>query len=134
MHSTDYTNTFIETAADCPVQQGTVPPDKEPKTIARRQFELISGNPYRYTSDEIIFAVHAERNGIEKKHLGKAKLDFFAKGQACLRSSPLAKQYGWGFHFDEQSRVAMYGCESEQYRTFTADDSVKHLKAMKSKR
>ncbi len=33
---------------------------------------------------------------------GKYRTVNLLKGQACLRSSALAKRYGWGFHFDEQ--------------------------------
>lgn len=49
MHSTDYTNTFIEVAEDCKTDVGKLPPEKEEKTVARMQWEMIHDYPYRYT-------------------------------------------------------------------------------------
>jgi hypothetical protein len=134
MHSTNYTDTFIEVAADCKAAVGTVPPEKAEPTVARMQFELIQNNPYRYTSDEIIFAVHAARNGIAPEELEARQAEFFSKGQACLRASPLAKTYGWGLHHDSEARVALYARGSEEYDRLRADGSLKQLKAMKSSR
>jgi hypothetical protein len=134
VHSTNYTNTFIEVADDCKAASGTVPPEKAEPTVARMQFELIQNNPYRYTSDEILFAVHAARNGIAPEQLEARRAEFFSKGQACLRASPLAKSYGWGFHHDGEGRVALYARGSEEYSQLRADSSLKQLKAMRSSR
>lgn len=133
MHTTNYFNTFIGVAEDCPVSKAEIPPQKgENKTVATMQFEMIAHNPYRYTSDEVIFHIHATRNNLQKNDLEKES--FFSKGQACLRSSPLPKRYGWGIHSDAQGKVAMYPMESEEYRKLTADKSLKITKAMRSKR
>lgn len=134
MHSTDYSNTFIEVADDCKVEVGTIPPEKAERTIARMQFDLIKLAPYKYTSDEVIFAIYAQRNGIKNEELEKSRNTFFSKGQACLRCSPLGKTYGWGFHFDDQSRVAIYGKESKEYAKLKSDKTLKHEKSMKSSR
>jgi hypothetical protein len=43
MHTTNYHNTFIEIAEDCPLQASELPPQKgEAKTIANIQFEMIA--------------------------------------------------------------------------------------------
>ena len=100
----------------------------------RIHYDLISGAPYGHTSDDVIFAAFAEKRGIDADSLEDARREFFSKGQPCLRSSPLGKTYGWGFHFDEESRVAIIGKGSPEYDKYRADPSLAHLKAMKSKR
>lgn len=134
MHTTNYTNTFIEIADDCKADVGTIPPEKQAKTVASMQYELIQANPYQYTSDEVVFAIYAARNGIDASERDDKRAAFFSKGQPCLRSSPLGKLYGWGIHFDDASRVALYACESEDYARFKRDSSLTHLKAMRSSR
>jgi hypothetical protein len=134
MHSTNYTSTFIEPAEDCKAVAGTQPPAKDEPTVAQLQYELISAHPYRYTSDEVIFEIHTRRNGIPAAKREAARQEFFSKGQPCMRSSPLAKTYGWGFHFDSDARVAIYGRESAEYKRLSTDTSLKKHKAMRSKR
>ncbi|MBK8047085.1 MAG: hypothetical protein IPK16_08155 [Anaerolineales bacterium] len=132
MHSTNYTNTFIETAEDCKADVGMPPPVKEDKTIAGMQFELIHDHPYEYTSDDVLFTIWAARNHITEADMETARAGFFSKGQACLRSSPLAKTYGWGIHHDEDSRVAIYARGSDEYAALRVDRSLRHVKAMRS--
>jgi hypothetical protein len=134
MHSTNYTNTFIQVADDCKTEVGLSPPEKQEKTIARLQYELIKDHPYQYTSDEVVFAVYAAKNGIAPAELEAKRAAFFSKGQPCLRSSPLGKRYGWGFHFDGESKVALYAKESAEYAQLKNDPTLKQLKAMKSAR
>ena len=98
--------------------------------MARLQYEMLADAPYRFTSDEVVFGVHAARAGVPAADMDAARAAFFSKGQPCLRSSPLAKAYGWGFHFDELGRVALVASGSKQYRALAADDSVAHLRAM----
>ncbi len=134
-HTTNYQNTFIEVAEDCPVQGGEVPPQKgDAKTVANLQFELIQKHPYRYTSDEVLFQVYADRNDLTKKEYKDARDLFFSKGQPCLRTSPLAKRYGWGVHHDQNGKVALYGRETPEYQKFSEDKSLKVVKAMKTSR
>lgn len=135
LHTTNYYNTFMEISDDCPVREGQKPPEKEGrKTIANYQFELIWKSPYRYTSDDIIFTVHAIRSDIPEIDWPQARKIFFSKGQACLRTSPLAKRYGWGIHHDANGRVALYAADSDAYQAFLEDSSVPKKKAMRSKR
>ena len=135
MHTTNYINTFIETADDCPVMKAELPPKKGEKvTIANLQFEMIYEHPYKYTSDDVIFITHAVRQAIPKTEWREARESFFSKGQACLRSSPLGKRYGWGIHHDAQSKVAIFPVESAAYKKMAGDKSLMHVKAMRSKR
>jgi hypothetical protein len=133
MHTTNYYDTFIEIAEDSPISMAEIPPQKgEDKTVANLQFDMIMHNPYKYTSDEVIFGIYALRNDIPNNESERAA--FFSKGQACLRASPLTKRYGWGVHHNAEGKVALYPAESEAYQKFAADAALKHTKAMRSKR
>ena len=135
MKTTNYIETFISVSEDSPAIAAEIPPSKNGvKTIAGVQYELIKNNPYKYTSDDVIFAVYAQRNGIETEEMQAEREKFFSKGQACLRSSPLVKRYGWGVHSNSEGRVAIYSIESKEYREFSNDKSLKQLKGMRSKR
>ncbi len=136
MHTTNYYNTFIQIAEDCPVTGAEVPPLKgNDKTIANLHFEMAMHNPYKYTSDDIIFHAYAFKNGISgKASLAAAREAFFSKGQACLRASPLTKRYGWGVHSNAEGKIAIYDADSKEYRQFLKDKTIKQLKAMRSKK
>lgn len=133
VHSTNYTNAFIEVAEDCPARAGEVPPQKgEQPTVAGMQFALLHKHPYEYTSDDVIFQVYADRNDLTKKEYKAAREAFFSKGQPCLRTSPLTKRYGWGVHSDANGKIALYGCETPEYKKFLKDKSLKVVKAMRT--
>ncbi|MEJ7837986.1 MAG: DUF6157 family protein [Thermomicrobiales bacterium] len=133
--STNYFNTFIEVAEDCPAPVAEVPqPKANVQTVASLQHEMIAGNLYTYTSDDVLFDVHATRQAIAENDKASAREAFFNKDQACLRASPLGKRHGWGIHHNADGRVALVAVESSDYRTFVNDEGLKHLKAMRSKR
>lgn len=132
MHTTNYTDTFIEVAEDCKAPAGTVPPEKREPTVARMQYDMLRDSPYQYTSDELLFAIYAARNNIPDAERELRRAEFFSKGQPCLRSSPLAKTYGWGIHYDSESKIAIYPRESETYARLRSDPALKQLKAMRS--
>jgi hypothetical protein len=136
IHTTNYINTFIEVAEDCPVASAEIPPKKsEEKTAAVIQFEMVYDNPYKFTSDDIVFQVFAEKNKIKiKTQIIAEREKFYSKGQPCLRSSPLTKRYGWGVHNNAEGKVAIYAVESSEYKRFSKDKSLVHTKAMRSKR
>jgi hypothetical protein len=135
VHTTNYNNAFIEIAEDCPAKKGEMPPVKgENKTIANMQFDILYDNPYKYTSDDILFQVYAERNNIKKSELKEAREEFFSKGQPCFRTSPLTKRYGWGIHNNKDGKIAMFGCETPEYKKFVKDKTLKVVKAMRSSR
>lgn len=133
MHTTNYYNTFIEVSEDCPVLQSEIPKQKgDSKSVALLQFEMIAHNPYQFTSDEVIFNIHALRNDLSVNESNREQ--FFSKGQACFRASPLTKRYGWGIHFDENGKMALYNLDSPEYQNLKADPDLKHLKAMRNKK
>jgi hypothetical protein len=135
VHTTNYKDTFIEIADDSPASSGEIPPLKgDKKSVANLQYELISKNPYKFTSDDVLFKVYAERNDLSESELAQAREQFFSKGQPCLRASPLTKRYGWGIHNDENGKIALFGSDSETYKKFCKDKSVTTVKAMKSSR
>ncbi|AEA45839.1 DUF6157 family protein [Fluviicola taffensis] len=135
IHTTNYFDTFIAVADDCPSGNGEIPPVKENgKTIANLQVELLSKNPYKYTSDDVLFQVFADRNELVQSEYIEARTQFFSKGQPCFRASALTKRYGWGVHFDKEGKMALFGSESEEYKQFMEDESLKVVKAMKSNR
>ncbi|NLA37585.1 MAG: hypothetical protein GX868_18120 [Actinobacteria bacterium] len=124
-HSTDYRSTFISVAEDCPTSTGVEPPAKEPPTVARIQYDMLTAAPYGRTSDDIVYASNGARRGIDRE-------EFFSKGQPCLRASPLAKRYGWGLHFDPDGHVAMYPLGSAEYKRLSNDPEIQQLTAMRS--
>lgn len=133
--TTNYTDTFIEIAEDCPSDTGQVPPVKgDKKTVANLQFEMVYDHPYAYTSDDVMFTVFAQRKGLTKHELDEERALFFSKGQPCFRASPLTKRYGWGIHNDAEGKMAMVAAGTDEYESFVKDASLKKVKAMRSKR
>jgi hypothetical protein len=129
--TTNYRSTFIAVATDCKANCGTEP---KPGTVGALQLALLRESPYRYTSDDLLFEVHAQRSHIaDADRAGEREL-FFAKSRACLRASPLGKTYGWGMHHDAEGRVAAYGVESDDYGRLARDAGLNRTQAMRSKR
>lgn len=135
VHTTNYYNTFIAIADDCSAVKGETPPNKgDQKTVAALQFEMISEHPYHYSSDDVLFSVFAQRNDLMAAELEGTRENFFSKGQPCLRTSALGKRYGWGVHCDEQAKIALYGCDTEEYQSLLKGADLKILSAMRSKK
>lgn len=127
MTTTNYFNTFIAAAEDCPVKAAEIPPAKETRSVAQLQYEMLQAAPYTYTSDDVLYETNGRRRGISRE-------DFFAKGQPCFRSSPLTKRYGWGVHSDDNGKIALYSMGSADYDRYSKDESIKQVRAMRSKR
>jgi hypothetical protein len=125
MHTTNYRDTLITVSTDSPVPGGTIP--EKPGTIATVQHALLA-EPYAMTSDDLLIETHRARGG------EKSREEFFSKPQACLRASPLVKQFGWGLHHDGDGRVALVDPQGEDYRRLLDDASVKKTPGMRSKR
>ena len=126
-HTTNYINTFIEISEDCPVQTAVIPVVKKQKTAAYMEYEMIKGNPYKYTSDDVIYEIKGRGAGISREA-------FFSKEQPCFRASALAKRYGWGIHSDKDRKIAIYAAGTEEYDRFSSDSSLRHLKAMRNEK
>lgn len=135
----NYINTFIHVSPDTRAQEATAPVAKGGrKSIAVLEYELVFENPYTYTQEQVQFAVHVRRQGVSDQEL-RARRDelwraFFSKSRACMRTSPLAKTYGWGLHFNEQGRVALVPVQSVDYERLANNPSVTQTYAVRSKR
>lgn len=67
IHTTNYIDTFIEVAEDTKVIFGTKPLSKtSKKTIAEMQYKMLVNNPYKFTSDDVLFQIFADRNDLTK--------------------------------------------------------------------
>lgn len=132
MHSTNYRETFIAVSPDSRVERARVP--AKAGSVAYLQWQMISANPYRLTSDDVLFAVHAERNGIPEANRAAARAEFFSRGQPCLRASPLVKSHGWGIHHDAEGRVAVFAVETSDYAALVERDGMTVIEGMRSKR
>ncbi len=134
-HTTNYYDTFIEIADDCPGAKAEGPPQKDDtKSVANLQFEMINKNPYKFTSDDVLFGVFAEKKELLEEEKDQAQKEFFSKGQACFRASPLTKRYGWGLHCNSEGKIALVAAGTEEYENLKNEPGLKKHKAMKSKR
>lgn len=135
METTNYYNTFIEIAEDSTATSGEIPPVKrDKKSVANLQYEMLVDKPYHYTSDDVLFAVFAQRKNIPANELDAQREVYFSKGQPCFRASPLTKRYGWGVHSNVDGKIAIYGVETHEYQQFIKDGTLQKKKAMRSKR
>ena len=107
-------------------------------TVAALQYEFLSAHPYKYTLEDLIFEVHLARSQIpeqERKARGdEIRAELFSRSHACMRASPLTKSYGWGAHYDEDGRLAIYPRESRQYARLSKAKDLDVVKAMRNKR
>ena len=134
-HSTNYFNTLIEIAEDSAAKTGEIPPVRgNKKSVANLQFEMLQHQPYKFTSDDVLYSVFATRKGFSEEEWEAQRAIYFSKGQPCFRASPLTKRYGWGVHSNKDGKIALYSVVSNAYQQLVADDSVKKKKAMRSKR
>ncbi|VCU71865.1 hypothetical protein PIGHUM_03956 [Pigmentiphaga humi] len=130
--TTNYVATFITVSPDSTVTMGQAP--SKAGSTAQIQHQLLTAQPYYFTSDELLFEVHAIRQGIAPEDRARAREAFFAKPQACLRASPLVKQFGWGVHHDADSKIAAYGIETDAYRELSTRKDLKIVAGMRSQR
>ena len=75
-HTTNYFDTFIEVAEDCPVSVAQELPLRDPKTATRIEYEMAVNSPYAHTSDDIVYESNGRRRGVNREA-------FFSKGQPC---------------------------------------------------
>jgi hypothetical protein len=132
MYSTNYFSTLILASADCPVRAGTIP--AKAGTIAALQYEMLSQAPSQMSSDDLLLAVETRRKGVDGSDPAGFREAFFSKPQACLRASPLVKTHGWGIYHDADGKIALVGCDSEQYQRLVEDPTVKKVAGMRTRR
>ncbi|WP_221567868.1 DUF6157 family protein [Alkalihalobacillus sp. TS-13] len=133
----NYYQTFITVSEDCPVSEGMEPPIKKGGlTKPRIEYELLSNNPYTYTQEDLIYEVYVRHKSIpeEERKNNQLRDKLFHKPQPCLRASMLPKKYGWGLHFDEEGKIALYSRGSSEYENCFNNEQLKVLHAMRNNR
>ena len=68
------------------------------------------------------------------KNVTELQEQFLSKSKACFWASPLVKNYGWGIHYNNQSKISIYDVNSEMYNQWLKQDDITTLKGMRSKR
>jgi hypothetical protein len=132
MHSTNYTNTVILPSPDCKSSEAAIP--NKHGSIAQMQFDRVQHAPYTLTSDEVITQVVAARKDIPEDELDLFRAEYFSKGQACLRASPLVKTFGWAVHHNADARIALIDPASPEFAELTQDANIKQVNGMRNKR
>lgn len=130
-----YKNTLITISEDSKVSSAKVPVIKNEKpTIAYIEHDLINNNPYKFTQEDVQFKTYLIKNQMEAENAAELQEQFFSKSKACFRASPLVKNYGWGIHYNNQGKIAIYDVNSEMYNQLLKQDDITKLKGMRSKR
>jgi hypothetical protein len=130
-----FRNTFIRIAADCPETEGIEPPSRGgKKPVHAIHLDLLRKRPYFFTHEELI----AEGELLREPPTGESKKEILARLRSkplpCLRTSALAKRYGWGIHFDPHGKIAIYPAGSAEYEKLASDPTIDQAPAMRSKR
>lgn len=136
-----YVRTFIQVAEDSVATTGEVPKEmRGRKTVPGLQYELLSAAPYGMTYDDLLYEIHLRRNEIpeaeQETRGGEIRAELLAKEHPCLRTSSLPKRYGWGVHYDDEGRIALYAVDSDEYERLStpAPDGPTLLTAFRSRR
>jgi hypothetical protein len=134
-----YKNAFVKVSEDCPLVHSEVPVAKNGKKTAHLiQYELLKAHPYTYDHEGLIYEVFVRRQEIPaevlKKDKAKIWAELFSKGHPCMRASPLIKRYGFGAHYDEAGKIAIFPMESKAYQAFLKDNTLQLLPGMRNKR
>lgn len=131
MKSTNYFNTLILVAEDCPTKTAIIP--SKSGSIAAWQHALLS-EAESLTSDDLLVAVTAHRREVPADEWPDLRDDIFAKPQACLRTSPLVKQFGWGLFHDAMGHVHLIAVDSPDYAALVGNPAITKVRGMRSKR
>jgi hypothetical protein len=130
-----YKNTLITISEDSKVFSAKVPVIRNEKpTIAYIEHDLINNNPYKFTQEDVQFKTYLIKNQMEAENAAELREQFFSKSKACFRASPLVENYGWGIHYNNQGKIAIYDVNSEMYNQLLKQDDITKLKGMRSKR
>lgn len=130
-----YKNTLITISEDSKVSSAKVPVIKNEKpTIAYIEHDVINNNTYKFTQEDVQFKTYLTKNQMEAENSAELREQFFSKSKACFRASPLVKNYGWGIHYNNQGKIAIFDVNSEMYNQLLKQDDITKLKGMRSKR
>ena len=134
-----YSNVFIKVSEDCPVSRSEIPAVKRDAVPAHViQYELLTEHPYQFGHEDLVYEVYVRQKGISEEVLAngavKVREELFSKGHPCLRASALTKRYGFGAHYNEAGKIAIYPVESPEYGQFMQNEAVRKLPAMRNKK
>ena len=127
------THILITPAPDCPESKATPPPVKAKRSRANIEYALLAEAPYALDHKDFTHSVHTAMAAAA----GKPAFDyetFHAKGQPCMRASPLTKRYGWAAHYDAEGKLALTDPASAEFDTLAADPDLPKKPAMRSTR
>lgn len=127
------TQILITRAPDCPASAAEIPHTKGKVTRAMIEYRLLTTAPYARNHRAFTHAVHEAMAEVS----GRPALDFdafHAKGQPCMRASPLTKRHGWAAHYDPAGKIALVDPASAQFAALIADPDLPKKPAMRSKR
>lgn len=132
-----YYDTFIAVAPDYDGESGRVPAARAKPTVAQMQYDMLIDAPFTYTQEDVLFTIWLERQALgdlSADEIATLRVEFFAKGQACMRASPLTKTHGWGVVFDSDGKAAIVAAGSAEYEDHLHDPSLHVVHAMRSSR
>ena len=127
-------NSFVVIADDSRATMATIPPLKEPRSLARMHYDLLIEHPYEYDIDSFNFEIFCQRNQIAPQDRDAHRAAFFSKGHPCMRASPLTKSHGFGAHYNSAGKIAIYPVDSRAYDKLARDPVNRVDMAMRSKR
>ena len=122
-HTTCHVDTFTTVAADTTAPGASEPPVTGRPSVAARTFAMIRAATYEHTSDDVVFDVRADRQGLRPEDRERVREEFFARPRACLRASDLGKRHGWGVHSNAFGHVALSVLGSPEYEAFASGTS-----------
>ncbi len=103
------------------------------KPVHLIQLELLRAAPYHFDHETLVL----ESELLREPSTGETRREILTRLRSrplpCLRTSPLAKRYGWGFHFDAVGKVAAYAAGSEIYAKLAASSGLQQIAAVRSK-
>jgi len=134
-----YKNAFIKVSEDCPLFISEIPVSKKGKKPQHLiQYELLMERPYELDHYDLIYEVYIRHKEISSDEINNRPEDIkkglFSKGHPCMRASSLIKRYGFGAHYNNEGKIAIYPMESKEYKAFINDPSIPKFNGMKSKR
>lgn len=127
-------NILITPAPDCPAGRAVVPPERPGRpTRASIEYDLLTAAPYGLDHRSFTHAVHVAMASAAAKPPADFA-SFHARGQPCMRSSPLTKRYGWAAHYDADGKLALLDPASNAFAALARDPELPRKPAMRSKR
>ena len=134
-----YSNVFIKVSEDCPAGRSEIPVAKRETVPAHViQYQLLTEHPYQFGHEDLVYEVYVRQKGISPAvpatDATKVREALFSKGHPCLRASALTKRYGFGAHYNEAGKIALYPVESPEYGQFMQNDAVRKLPAMRNRK